>query len=243
VTGSVAFDRWSEFINAQAQPTRGSTRPAEHGPVITISRQAGARSHEVAEALVERLQAQAPDGARPWTMFDRDLVETVLEDHHLPDRLAEFMPEDRVPEISDTLDGLFGLHPTSWNLVRKTAETILRLAELGNAVVIGRGASVITGKLPHAFHVRLVGSVPNRVRHVMARNHLDEEAAEDYVRSRDIGRQRYVKKYYRRDIDDPLLYHLVINTDRVSTDEAALIIADAVLARSEGRASVPALAT
>ena len=30
-----------------------------------------------------------------------------------------------------------------------------------------------------------------------------------------------MKKYYGADIEDPLLYDLVINTDRVSYDEAA----------------------
>ena len=32
---------------------------------------------------------------------------------------------------------------------------------------------------------------------------------------------RYVKKYFGKDIDDPLLYHLVINTDLVSYGESA----------------------
>ena len=41
------------------------------------------------------LQGQVPAGAPPWTIFDRNLVERVLEDHDLPARLAKFMPEDR----------------------------------------------------------------------------------------------------------------------------------------------------
>ena len=135
--------------------------------------------------------------------------------------------------MSDTLDELFGLHPSTWTLVRKTADTILHLAELGNVVIIGRGANIITKNLDSAFHVRLVGSETKRIEHLRAYKHLSLEAASLYLRDEDLGRKRYVKKYYAADIDDPLLYHLVINTDLVSYGEAARTIADAVRDRSE----------
>ena len=132
--------------------------------------------------------------------------------------------------MSDTLDELFGLHPSTWTLVRKTADTILHLAELGNVVIIGRGANIITKNLDSAFHVRLVGSETKRIEHLRAYKHLSLEAASEYLRDEDLGRKRYVKKYYAADIDDPLLYHLVINTDLLSYGEAARTIADALRA-------------
>ena len=115
---------------------------------ITISRQSGCGAHAVAEKLAAWLQARSPKDAPPWTVFDRNLVEKVLEDHNLPQRLAKFMPEDRVSEMADTMDELFGLHPPSWTLVRQAADTILHLAELGNVILIGRGANVITQGFP-----------------------------------------------------------------------------------------------
>jgi hypothetical protein len=42
------------------------------------------------------------------------------------------MPEDRVSDLTDLIDEMFGLHPPFWTLVNQTAETILRLAEQGN---------------------------------------------------------------------------------------------------------------
>ena len=41
-----------------------------------------------------------------------------------------------------------------------------------------------------------------------------------------------MKKYFKADVDDPLLYDLTINTDRISHDQAARLIADAVLNRA-----------
>jgi len=177
------------------------------------------------------MQEHCPEGSCPWAVFDRNLVEKVLEDHNLPQRLAKFMPEDRASEIADIMDELFDLHPPSWTLVRKTTDTILRLAELGNVILIGRGATITTAKLDYVFHVRIIGSIENRVKHVQELDHLSRAAAMDRILSEDRGRKRYLKKYFETDPDNPLLYHLIINTDDVPYAEAARIIGDAVLHR------------
>ncbi len=238
---AVNFERCLEFINAQMQMPREPVSEPSVGPlwsVVTISRQAGAGAHVVAEELIARLQIGATEAGCPWTIFDGNLVERVLEDHDLPARLARLMPEDRVSEMSDTIDELFGLHPSSWTLVRKTADTILHLAELGNVVLIGRGANIITSKLDTAFHVRLVGSPTRRIEHLRAYKHISLQAATEYVRDEDLGRRRYVKKYFAADIDDPLLYHVVINTDLVPYGEAARMIVDALCSRAEEPAAL-----
>src|SRR5947207_14953602 len=162
----IGLENCLSFINCQMQPPRFSAfKSEERQPrrAITISRQSGSGGHSVAEKLVAILRARDPDPGCAWTVFDRELVKKVLEDHHLPERLARFMPEDKISEIVDTMDELFGLHPPSWTLVHKMADTILRLAELGKVILIGRGANVITSKFDYVFHVRLVGSLPRRV--------------------------------------------------------------------------------
>ena len=222
------------FIDCQLSnsPGKGSRRSENRRtPAVTISRQTGAGGNSIALAVADYLQEHSPKPSCPWTVFDRNLVEKVLEDHNLPQRLARFMPEDKVSEIADTMDELFGLHPPSWTLVRQTTDTILHLVELGNVILIGRGATVITGKLDHVFHVRLVGSLEKRVAHVQELSRLGKEAALDLIRRQDRGRKRYLRTHFNSDIDDPLLYHLVINTDVVPYEKAGRLIADAMLGR------------
>jgi cytidylate kinase len=139
------------------------------------------------------------------------------------------MPEDRISAISDTMEELFGLHPPSWLLVRKVTETVLHLAELGNVIVIGRGGAVVTANLSHVLHVRLVGSLEKRVKRLQELRPVNRDAALQLIQQEDRGHERYLKKHFNRDINDPLLYDLVINTDRVTYDEAARLIADAVM--------------
>jgi len=231
------LERCLAFINCQLRPASASARPslaANPWRAVTISRQTGAGAHEVAEALAECLQALGKSSAHPWTVFDRNLVEKVLEDHHLPARLARFMPEDRVSQIDDVLEDICGLHPLSGTLVDKTTETILRLAELGNVILIGRGATAVTSKLNYIFHVRLVGSLEKRLEYVQKNRRIGKAAALKFIRLEDRGRQRYVKKYFREDTDNPLLYHLVINTDLIGYNLAARMIAATMLSSRSG---------
>jgi cytidylate kinase len=228
------FDRALTFISCHLQAAgRGQIFREDEAPrrAVTISRQAGSGAHAVAEKLASLLQAQTPKDAPPWTIFDRNLVGKVLQEHNLPERIAKFMPEDRTTEIADTMEELFGLHPPSWLLVRKVTETILGLAELGNVILIGRGAAVVTANLGHVFHVRLVSALEKRVQRIQELEHLSKKAALAFIRKEDRGRERYLKKYFGADVDDSLLYDLTINTDRISDDQAAKLIAEAVLKR------------
>jgi len=227
-----AYERCLAFVNSHAQtPNRNavSTPQVYAKHAVTISRQTGCGAHAVAEMLASLLQTRAPRDMPPWTIFDRNLVEKVLADHHLPERLAKFMPEDRVPLLDDIMDELFGLHPSEWTMVRQTSETILQLAELGNVIILGRGSNIVTAKLPHVRHIRLIGSLERRRENMERIEGLSPKAAAERVQQEDLGRARYLKKHFDADIENPLLYHLVINMDHVAVDQAAQLINDLVL--------------
>ena len=231
------FEKCLTFINSQLQPPGKPRPPSKNGQrrAVVISRQSASGAHEVAGKLARYLQARPPNDGPPWTVFDRNLMEKVLADHHLPQRLARFIPEDRISEIDDIMAQLFGLRPPADVLVQQTSETILHLAELGNVILLGRGSAVITADLPHVFRVRLVAPLEKRIEYVRAFEGISREAARARIRQEDRGRKRYFKKYFREDNDDPLLYHLVINTGLVSLDDATRMIGEAVLNRSVAR--------
>ena len=162
-------------------------------------------------------------------MFDKNLVEQVLADHKLPREIARYMPEDRVSQIRDMVEEMLGLHPSSWTLLRQSTETIRHLAELGNVILVGRAANVITANLENVFHVRLVGSIAARVKLLEEFFKMNHKAALQLMKKEDRGRRSFLKRHFHKQIDDPLLYHLVINTDRLSYEEATRLIGNAVL--------------
>lgn len=221
------------FVNCQLRS--GSSQALDssrvtHPRAVTISREAGCGARIVADKLAELLQACSPKDAPPWTVFDRNLMERVLEDHHLPARIARFIPEDRMTELQDITQELLGLRPNSSTVIEQTTETILHLTELGSVILIGRAANVITAKLPDVFHVRLVAPLAQRIEHAREFYAMTPEQARVFCEHEDLGRRRYLKKYFKADIADPLLYHLTINTGLISYDEAARLIVKAAIA-------------
>ncbi len=212
---------------------RGEGAEKERGPVITISRASGARGRLIAETLVKRLTASPsiPKGL-PWTLFNQNLLQHIIEEHRLPERTAEFFHEDRAPEeIRSIIGEILGLHPGVYNMRVKTAETIRRLAEAGNTVIIGRGGNFITADIRWSVHVRLIGSESIRVHHVAKCEGLSRPEALDKVRRTDAARRRYIKRVFRKDIDDPLGYDLLLNTDHFTDVQAAELIIATLLQR------------
>jgi cytidylate kinase len=121
------------------------------------------------------------------------------------------------------------LHPSGWTLAQHTTKTILRPAGLGHAVLVGRGASVITARLPNVFHVRLVAPLATRIRHTAEYYQLNEAEAAKFVREKDQARRRYVRRYFNAEIDDPTLYDVTLSTGRFGFARAAEVIAQLAL--------------
>jgi len=200
--------------------------PQSLGPAITISHQTGSGTHEIAERLAQILQKLDDKGARPWAVFDQQLIEQALEENRWPKELAEKITEDKRLFIDELMDDLFGLRPPSWVLVPQVVETMLRLAMAGQAILVGHGATLVTAKLSNVFHVRLTGSLPRRIEREQMLRKLAPTDAAKFVRKEDRGREKYVKAHFHARLDNELLYDLVINTDRVSIGDAVAVIAE-----------------
>src|SRR3990172_6101514 len=71
----------------------------EKGPCITISRETGAGAEEITGKLVEILQKYRKENQPDWTIFDKNLIEKVIEDHHLPKTLSEVFDEKKYSSI------------------------------------------------------------------------------------------------------------------------------------------------
>lgn len=226
MTDTATLHRCLTFVETQVAPAKAA-HPRLTPPTVTLSRLSGSGGIAVADRLADRLQVLRPARPAPWTVFHRALVEKVLAKQNLPAEFARFMPEDRVSYIQDTMEELLGLHPSSTDLVAQVTETILGLAELGNCIIVGRGANIILARHPQALHVRLVGSLPRRIERLAAARRISPEEASDFIRQEDAGRTRYIKANFDAAIDDPLGYHLTLNTDAFTPEQTADLIAQA----------------
>ena len=229
---SRSLDLCKAYLQASATAKAAPSVRKPDGPLVTISRAAGARGNSIAEALVGELsRRRAIPVTRPWTVFNQNLVQHVIDEHNLPERTAEYFPEDKPDEIRALIGEILGLHPGVYTSVRKTAETIRQLAKAGGVIVVGRGGNFVTADIARSVHVRLVGSEAVRVHHFAKKFGISKQAALAEVKRLDLARRRYIRANFKQSIDDPLGYDLVINTDHFSDADAACVIAAALEAK------------
>jgi cytidylate kinase len=231
---SPSYDQFSSYIDVHMrQQDQGQIKKPR--ALVTISRQAGAGGTSIAMKVARFMERKMhlPEGA--WSVFEKELAEKVLEHHSLPAKFAKYMPEDRVNLVKHMIEEMVGLHPSPYTLVQHTAETILYLAEIGNVILVGRGANFITHQIRHALHVRLIGSQAKRAQHLIDAHGFSGQEALKYIHDNDQARRDYVSAHFVKDIDNPEYYDLVINTDRVPFDDAARMIAE----ESHQRAMAP----
>jgi hypothetical protein len=220
------FDLCRSFVQSSSFWHEGAPAPKAEGPVITISQAAGARGNPIAKEIVRQLRGNgsAHSHHQPWTLFNQSLVRRVVEEHHLPKSTVNFFPEDKTGQLADMVGQALGLHPGVYTSVLKTAETVLRLAQTGHAVIVGRGGNFITRNIARAVHVRLVGSLDVRIASFARIYHVGIDEAAKEVDRRDRARKSYIAENFRRDINDPEAYDLVLNTDDFSDSSAARLI-------------------
>ncbi len=201
------------------------------GPIITISRETGIGAAAICERLTDYFNSHAIEDYNDWTFFDKGLIEKVMEDHHLPDHFKKHLSEEKVPRFETWFGEVIGITPSSQLLLRKTSQTILQLAEFGNVIIVGRGANIVTANFKRAFHIRLVAPLNYRIENSMKLYNLDHKTASNFIKEEDEARKDYLKKYFHKNVNDPLLYHAVINTNLLSYSEIAEMIGHCVLKR------------
>jgi cytidylate kinase len=209
--------------------SKGSLITKKVGPCITVSRQSGAGSGIIDEKVKDILQEYQNEEYGEWAIFDKNLMEKILEDHQLPERLGKLFREEKKSGMASMMNELLGLQPSKFTLLHKTTQTILQLAQMGNVIIVGRAGAVITANLPNSFRVRLIAPVEDRIKRMMDYYLTGRKEALERIKDEDTSRKEYLKENFHKDIEDPLLYHMIINTHQLSYDEAAQVIANSVM--------------
>jgi cytidylate kinase len=227
-----SYEKARVYINSHSyEEERLKKRRQNPGPIITISRETGIGAVAICEKLTEYFNQRAIEYYNDWTYFDRGLMEKVMEDHHLPDHFKNFLAEEQSATVDSWFSEMIGIVPSKLSVVRKTTQTILKLAEFGNSILVGRGATIITSKFPNAFHVRLVAPLNYRIENALKLYDFDRKTTTEFIKQEDEARKNYVAKYFHRNIEDPLLYHTIVNTYRLSFDEIAEMLGHCVIKR------------
>jgi cytidylate kinase len=172
--------------------------------VIAMTRQLGCLGTEVANAIADRLGLE--------TVYSEIVASNVAE------RLG--VEEHTVLRYVEGSASLF----ERWTINRRklsryTTEEILSIAQHGNVLIRGWGAATLLRDVPHVITVRVCASMNFRTRIMMERLRTkDAEAVRHGLERFDAAHARALRTSFDVEQEDPLLYHIVLNTDRLPVD-------------------------
>jgi cytidylate kinase len=209
--------------------------------IVTISRQFGSDGETIARAAAEQLGL---------IVLDRERVrEEALKAGVKRDALERLMYEGQRTVAGEILQGLGVPRPAAASsnpllgvyapavspdtikmeeAARAVGEVIRGLAIQGNTMVLGQGGQALLHAMPGVCHLLFVAPLELRVANVARWHSLKEADARRSVRAHDEARKDYLARYHNVRWLDPLLYDLVINTQRVTTDVAVTLVVAAV---------------
>jgi cytidylate kinase len=211
---------------------------------ITISRQFGSGADTIARRVGElvgyryfdkqmMVEAAAESGLSEHEIVDfhehsykvRDWLERLLSPG--PRVVAEVVKRQR----SWTGRELLTVEKLDEDRCIALVQGLVRAAyEKGNVIIVGRGGQALLQGKPGVLHVRIEAPLEQRVMRIQEQEGLSLKAAEELACQRDRAAEAYLKRFYDIRWDDPLLYHLVLNTGKWNLETAAQLIADALKA-------------
>jgi hypothetical protein len=122
------------------------------------------------------------------------------------------------------------LRPASLSLeegVRTLGLLIKDIAARGDVLILGQGSQVWLRGHQNACHVQIVAPAEVRVTRVAEQLNVPPAEAGRLVRDSDRARSGYLSRYHGVNWQDPLLYHLVINTGQVPIETAVSLVVNA----------------
>jgi cytidylate kinase len=182
--------------------------------IITLEREYGCGCAGIASELADRLH---------WKLWDYLLTEEIAKQAHVDCGTVE--------QREEKVDGTFyRLAKAFWRgsyersvplderqtfdadcMVRMMEDITAKIAQEGNAVVVGRGSPYFLRERNDTFRVFLYAPRAEKIRRLVASGTVQSEA-EDLVDTVDHERMAFIKHYFNADWPTRWLYHLMINT-------------------------------
>jgi len=176
--------------------------------IVTISHQMGTGGSDVGMAVAHRLG---------FRYVDQELIQDAVHRYGLAEEKLSHLDESK-PSLFER----FAAETRHYITILQT--TLLEFAETDNVVLMGRGGQWLLRGIPHVLRVRLIAPFEHRVKLWIKRTTEltgetpNQRGAADFVRRDDSEKKGRMRYLYEVDIDEPTLYDLIINTEKLPQD-------------------------
>ncbi len=186
-------------------------------PVIALTQGMGSLAKDIAEQLAAELNLAT---------LQHEIAERVAEKMHVSRSLINRLRGGKAGALER-------LRTDRHAMALYSAEEVLEAAAKGNVVIRGWGATQLLRPVPHVPCVRIMRPFDQRVQWLMNQIDTDDRSvAEAEIRRSDQANASRMHDQFGVEWNQPVLFDLVLNTDRLSVDSCVQLI-KALLARPE----------
>lgn len=176
--------------------------------VITISREFGSGGETIARLVAKKMD---------FLLVNKEIVNEGLASFGLKE--ADLNDEKIIrSRENDKRRSLFKQYISAFH------EFIYDLAIRENLVILGRGGQILFQDFPPSLHVKVTSPLVERVARIAKHYKLSHKGALKLIQEQDADKKKYIKKVFNQDWLDLNLYDMVINTGKITFEDAANII-------------------
>jgi CMP/dCMP kinase len=186
-------------------------------PIITISREFGARGAALASYLESKIG---------FKMWDKDLIRSIAKEIGGGVRSVETLDERHQQMMQDTVTGFLMNIPTNVTYLRSLIRVVKTIEGFGKSIIVGRGANYICQN-PDALHVRVVSPLNLRIAEYAKRENLSQNEARLIIEKKDREREEFIKQNFHKNVANSADYDLILNSETFSMVQMAELVISA----------------
>ena len=187
--------------------------------IITISREFGAGGSAIGMEVAKRLG---------YEFYDKAIILRAAQDSNM-DVESILKWDEKVPINFGFAQSLFDFYnkPLNEKLFEVQKETIRKIGEKGNCVIVGRNANTILKEFDHCLHVFVHADPYWRMEHMKEKMPEATEAKiSEEIRAIDKARKKYCAFYTNTEVGVADYYDISLNTSSLGIETCVNIICD-----------------
>jgi CMP/dCMP kinase len=195
--------------------------------VVCISHTTGAGGELIARRVSESLGFRYLDEEIVRAAAEKEKLDPALiaDAERRKSLVARFLVQLGEAGALETYPGVIGLTIERSESLRELIREVIRdAAEQGSVVIVSHAGSFALAGTRDLLRVLVTASSETRSGRLAAAEKLSGGEAAKVVRQEDAARSDYLKRFYRVERELPTHYDLVVNTDRLSEDDAAELV-------------------
>jgi cytidylate kinase len=202
--------------------------------VITISREVGSGGRTIGRKLAEKLGVRFSD-KELIDELQKKLNLTVSSIEELKGKKKRWLDDfiqmvAPVPMSGMLVDGdsdyisEYNLSLSVNDVFEAEREILNGIADEGSCVIAGRSGFFVLKGRPNKVDILITASRDKRIARIMEKQNLSRQKAEEVIDSVDKARDNYVQRYTGQSRYDARNYHIVLNMDYITEDQAVAMI-------------------